>query len=249
MPELARTNLSASSRNKVHCATCVLSHLCIASGLTKEELINLDTIQKSKTRLQRNDVLYHSGEVNTKIYAVSAGSLKTSIVNNNGIEQITGFYLPGEIVGLDGLGGLTPNSTAYAVESSTVCEIAEKDFDRLCENNTGLRQSFMRILSKEITREQQMLMSLGQMSADTKLANFIISLSVRYKERGFSASEFNLSMSRHDIANYLGLAVETLSRLFKKFQKNNLLEVNHRNIKIVDYETLVTMANASRNKD
>ena len=227
---------------KVECAVCGLSNLCIPHGLTVEELENLDSIVKTKRRLERDDILYHAGAEVTPIYAVSSGSFKTSITNQDGAEQITGFYLPGEIVGLDGLGGLAPNSTATALETSTVCEIPGAEFDKICSVNHGLRQSFMQVVSREISREQQMMMTLGQMSAEARLAHFMITMGMRFKERGFSSTEFNMSMSRHDLANYLGLAVETLSRLFKKFQESSLLEVNRRNIKVLDWDELCKIA-------
>lgn len=239
-------NLKLSSFNaKVKCETCILSHLCIAATLSQQEIKHLDTAHKSKAYLEKDDILYNAGESKQKIFAVSSGSMKTTMVNKNGIEQITGFYLPGELLGLEGLADMAFNTTASAIETSSVCEISEQDFDRLCESNSGLRKSFMRIVSKEITTENQTIMSLGQMKSDEKLASFLVSLSSRFKERGFSATEFNLSMPRHDIANYLGLTIETVSRLFKNFQKQGLLDVKNRHIKILDLEALCDVGHAS----
>ncbi len=230
---------------KVKCKTCILSHLCIAATLSEQEINNLDTAPKSKAHLEKDEILYHVGESKHKIYAVSSGSIKTTSVNKNGVEQITGFYLPGEILGLEGLADMKLTSTASAMESTTVCEIDEDDFDKLCETNQGLRKSFMRIVSKEISSEHHMLMTLGQMKSDEKLASFLVSLSSRFKQRGFSETEFNLSMPRHDIANYLGLTIETISRLFKSFQKQGLLDVKNRHIKITDREALCDVGQAS----
>ena len=241
-------NTAKSAGKKVECASCGLAQLCIPHGLTVEELDSLDTIVKVKRRLERDEILFHAGEEITPIFAVSSGSMKTSITNEEGSEQITGFYLPGEIVGLDGLGGLAPNSTATALETSTVCEIPGPEFDKLCANNHGLRTSFMQVVSKEISREQQMMMTLGQLSADARLASFMLTTGDRFLERGFSATEYNLSMSRHDLANYLGLAVETLSRLFKKFQENGLVEVHRRHIKIIDWDAMCIAAHAECGK-
>ena len=155
---------------KVECASCGLANLCIPHGLTPEELVNLDSIVKTKRKMERDEILYHAGDEITPIYAISTGSFKTSITSEDGAEQITGFFLPGEIVGLDGLGGISPNSTATALETSTVCEIPGTEFDKLCSNNHGLRQSFMQVVSKEISREQRMMMTLGQMSAEARLS-------------------------------------------------------------------------------
>jgi len=244
MPDLPNNFIASSQTRKVECKVCGLSNLCIPNGLTNDELEDLDSMIKGKKRLDRDEVLFHAGDSSSPIYAVSSGSFKTSIINSNGIEQITGFYLPGELIGLDALGGSPPSSTAIALETSTACEIPPDDLDKLCETNQGLRRQLMRIVSKEIGREQQMMMTLGQMSADERLASFLIGLAHRYRDRGFSAFEFNLTMSRHDMANYLGLAVETLSRLFRRFQEKGFLDVNQRNIKILDWDGLCNTAHA-----
>jgi len=233
--------------SNVKCETCVLAKLCIAATLTHQEIKSLDTAHKTKAHLEKDERLYHAGESKHKIYAVSSGSLKTTRININGTEQITGFYLPGEILGLEGLADMELSSTATAMETSTVCEIKEDDFDKLCETNSGLRKSFKRIVSKEISNEQQMMMSLGQMKSDAKLASFLVSLSSRFKQRGFSPTEFNLSMSRHDIANFLGLTIETISRLFKSFQKQGMLDVKNRHINILDHDALCKVGHTSCN--
>jgi len=234
--------------SKAKCETCVLSNLCIAATLTNQEIKSLDTAPKSKAHLEKDEILYHAGESKHKIYAVSSGSLKTTAININGVEQITGFYLPGEILGLEGLADMQLSSTAAAMETSTVCEIPEDDFDKLCETNHGLRKSFMRIVSKEISSEQKMMMSLGQMKSDERLASFLISLSSRFKQRGFSETEFNLSMPRHDIANYLGLTIETISRLFKAFQKQGILDVKNRHVNILNRTKLCDIGHTSCNQ-
>ncbi len=244
MANLKAQEIPNIQSKRVECATCGLSNLCIPHGLTPEELNNLDSIVKTKRKMERDEILYHAGEADTPIFAVSSGSFKTSITSEDGAEQITGFFLPGEIVGLDGLGGIPPHSTATALETSTVCEIPGHEFDKLCGVNHGLRKSFMQVVSKEISREQRMMMTLGQMSAEARLAHFMVTMGHRFKERGFSATEFNMSMSRHDLANYLGLAVETLSRLFKKFHESGLLHVNRRNIQILDWDEMCITAHA-----
>lgn len=230
---------------KIKCSTCGLAELCIPQGLTKAELENLDSVGKAKRRMERGDILFHAFEKRTSIYAVSTGSYKTLIIDNQGHEQITGFYLPGDIVGLDGLSGVVPDSMAVAIESSTVCEIPEAEFNELCGNNVGLNHSFMCILRREIMREQQHVMTLAQMSADMRVAGFLIDFSRRFEDRGFSATEFNINMSRHDIANYLALAAETLSRIFGKLQSEGYLKVDRHNIRILDMDGLRRLAGAT----
>lgn len=244
MPGVPNNFISSSQTRKIECKACGLASLCIPYGLTLQELEDLDNIVKIKRKLNSGDVLFYAGAKNTPIYAVSSGSFKTSIVSSDGAEQITGFYLPGEIVGLDALGGSLPHSTTVALETSTACELPPKEFDKLCETNHGLRQQMMRLVSKEIGREQQMMMTLGQMTADERLAGFLVGLAHRYEDRGFSPHEFNLSMSRHDLANYLGLAVETLSRLFRRFHEKGFLQVQLRNIKILQWDALCETAHA-----
>lgn len=243
-PQSIHSSISPAVK-KVECKSCGLADICIPHGLSNDELDHLDSITKEKRRMERNDALFHAGDSLSKLYAVKTGSFKTTIVDNEGSEQITGFYLPGEILGLDGMGGRDTRTTAVALESSSICEIAMHDFDRLAESNKGLRMSLMNLMGEEISRDQEMMLTLGQMDAEAKLANFLMGLAHRYKARGFSATEFNLSMSRHDIANFLGLAVETLSRLFKKFQENNLLAVNKRNIQITDWHGLCKVAHGN----
>ena len=154
--------------------------------------------------------------------------------------------MPGEIIGLDGLGGVTHDSTAIALETSTVCEIRETDFNKLCEASHDLSQSFLRLLGKEISRKQQQVLLLGQMRGVARLAMFILNQSRYHQKRGFSSTEFSLSIPRHDIASYLGLAVETLSREFKQLQTMGYLNVQRYNIKILDMDGLCKLSGITR---
>lgn len=242
MLDVTKNYLSTVNGKKVKCRTCGIAELCLPHGLNKDALKNLDSINKAKRRMEKGDTLYHAGEKHTKIYAVSTGSYKTLILNNQGREQITGFYLPGEIIGLDGLGGLAPQSTAIAIESSTVCEIPQAEFNKMCETNPDLNRSFMCAIRNEIVREQQHMLTLGQMCGDARVAGFIIGISKRFEEMGFSATEFNLNIPRHDIANYLSLAAETLSRLLGKFQGSGYLKVQRCKITILDMDGLSAVA-------
>ena len=246
MLDVTKKYLTPVDREKIECRICNVSHICIPHALTGSELENLDDICIAKRRIEPGDALFHESEKQTRIHAVRTGSFKTYVTNSEGMEQITGFYLPGDIIGLDGLGGGICQSTAVAIETSTSCEIPEAEFSRLCEHNSELNNSFMRILSKEILREQQHMMALGQMSAEARVAGFIINLSNRFRERGFSATEFNLNMSRHDIANYLALAAETLSRILSKFQDDGHIDVQRRNIKVLDMDEGHGRANGKR---
>ena len=246
MLDVTKNYLPPVNGKNIECRTCGVSELCLPSGLTKGELENLDSVSKARRRMEKGDVLYHTAEKQTKIYAVSTGSYKTSITNFDGVEQVTGFYLPGDILGLDGLGGLCRHSAAVAMESSSVCEISETLFNALCGTNSGLRHSFMCIVRKEILRTQQHTMMLAQMSAEARVAGLIIDFSKRHEERGFSPAEFNLNMSRRDIGSYLGLTQETVSRLFRRFQNKDYINEQFHHIVIQDMDVLYKLSGAVR---
>ncbi len=227
---------------KVSCGSCSLSELCLPRGLNDEELERLDNAVQHKQKLERGDHLFRAGEPLRAVYAVRSGSLKTTLSTSDGAEQVTGFHLAGELVGLDGFGSGEHGCNAQALESATVCELPYQDFEELCGQLSGLRRQVMHLVGKEITQDHRMLLALGKMAAEERLATFLLSLSQRYRERGFSATEFNLSMPRHDLANYLGLAVETVSRLFSRLQDEGLVEVQRRSIHIRDLDGLRRLA-------
>ena len=231
---------------KTACCDCSISAFCIPHDLTEDELHSLSSLNIAKRVMEKDEVLYHANETLTKIYAVRTGSFKTLIINSEGNQQITDFYLPGDIIGLDGLAGIAPHSTAIALETSTTCEISQNKFNKLRETNHGLNQSFMRIAGDKISQDQEQIFSLGQLSADARLAGFIISLSNRFQARGYSDTDFNLNMSRHDLANYLGMAAETLSRIIKIFQAKGYIEVQRYKLKIHDIDGLCKLSGTER---
>jgi CRP/FNR family transcriptional regulator len=228
--------------SKISCGSCSLSQLCLPHGLEAQELDTLDGIIHHKPQIDRNSVLFHNGTPLKALYAVRSGSFKTYRSTSDGSEQITGFYFPGELLGLDGFGDNAHRCTAQALESSSVCSLPIQDFENLCCQIGGLRRQLMHLIGSEINQDHEILMTLGQMKGEERLAAFLSNLSLRLQKRGFSASEFNLSMPRHDLANYLGLAVETLSRMFSRMQDEGILSVNRRNIHILDHSRLRTLA-------
>ncbi len=228
--------------NKVSCHSCSLSQLCLPHGLDAEELETLDGIIHHKPQIDRNAILFRSGALLKGLYAVRSGSFKTYRNTSDGAEQITGFYFPGELLGLDGFGDNIHQCTAQALESSSVCALTMQDFENLCCKIGGLRRQLMHLIGTEINQDHETLMTLGQMKGEERLAAFLNNLSMRLEQRGFSANEFNLSMPRHDLANYLGLAVETLSRMFSRMQDEGILTANRRNIRIRDWNRLKTLA-------
>ncbi len=235
---------------KVACKNCSLNALCLPMGLTIEDVERLDNIVKRNRPLHRGDALFRQGDRFKALYIVKTGSVKTFTPSEDGGEQVLGFHLPGELIGLDAIQSDVHGCAAKVLETSAICEVP---FDRLEELSCtipSLQHQMFRLLSKEITQESEMLMLLGKRSADERLAAFLLSLSERFMRRGFSPREFYLSMSRHEIGNYLGLAVETVSRLFTRFQEDGLLRVDRKHIELIDIEGLrvVVFGPGSQNK-
>lgn len=224
------------------CKSCSLFHLCLPMNISNTDLELLDRIIKRRRPLKRGDHLFHMGDHFQSVYAVRSGSIKTYTATEDGQEQITGFHLPGELVGLDAISDAKHPCGAKALESTSLCELPFDQLEELGNRIHGLQHHLFRLMSKEILKDENMLMLLGKMTAEERLANFLLSISGRFKHRGFSATEFYLSMSRNDIGNYLGLAVETVSRLFTRFQDDGLLSVERKHILIHNLERLQEFA-------
>ena len=223
---------------KVRCKECSLRELCFPHGMNDEELTNMDTVVEQPRSLHKNDFLYHDGDKTMAIYAVRSGCIKTMTESANGDEQIVGFHLAGELLGLDGFSDGTYSCNAVALETSSVCELPLDRLETLCQKLPGLQKQMRRIMGKEVSKDHKLLLLLGKMTADERLASFLLSLSARMEERHWNANEFNLMMPRQDIANYLGMAVETVSRLFASFQNEKIIEVDRRHITVLDMARL-----------
>lgn len=234
---------------KIACESCSLHQLCLPLGLHGEDLDRLEAIIKRSHPLKKNEIAFHQGDHFQAIYAIRAGSVKTYTVADDGSEQITGFYLPGELVGLDAISEDCHPSTAKALETTSYCEIPFTQLEHLSAELPSLQHQLLRIMSKEMTHDANLLMLLGKKTADERLASLLLSLSSRLNSRGFSATEFNLSMSRNDIASYLGLAVETVSRLFTRFQEQGLIKVDGKFVQLLTLDDIKAMvADCSNNK-
>lgn len=226
---------------KVSCQQCNLRELCFPHGMSEDEICSMETVVDQPKPLHKNDYIYHDGEPARAIYAVRSGCIKTMTESPNGDEQIVGFHLPGELVGLDGFADDHYTCNAQALETSSVCELPLDKLEALCEQHAGLRRAMHRIMGKEVINEHKQMLLLGKMSAEERLASFLLSFSTRMRERRWKETEFNLSMPRQDIANYLGMAVETVSRLFASFQSDGIIEVDRRHITILDMVRLKTI--------
>lgn len=229
---------------RISCQNCTLADLCLPHGMEKDELEKLDAIVDHTPPYQRGDHLFRPGQKSHGLFAVHSGALKSYCITEDGEEQVLGFILPGELTGMDGLASDHHASASVALETSSVCELPFEQLNTLCSQLPGVHEQLMHIVGKEITSDQQMLMLLGKRNAEERLASFLLSLSSRYKKRGLSASEFYLPMSRQDIGNYLGLVIETVSRLFARFQDEEILTVDKKLITILKPEILSSMVDA-----
>jgi CRP/FNR family transcriptional regulator len=226
---------------KLTCQNCTLADLCLPHGMEHEELEALDRIVVRHNPYQPGQHLYRPGDSSHALYAVRSGALKSYCITEDGEEQVLGFTLPGELTGMDGLSGGCYSSASMVLETSSVCELPFSRLEGLCHELPSLNRQLMNVVGREITADHHMLMLLGKRTAEERVASFLLSLSTRYHIRGLSATEFNLPMSRQDIGNYLGMAIETVSRLFAQFQDRKLLEVHRRQVKILDLGRIQAM--------
>lgn len=227
------------------CSTCVLGKFCLPVGLSPEDADHVDSIITERIRIKKGETLYRQNDVLNAVFGVRVGSLKTQIVFPDGREQVTGFHLPGEILGLGGIGEQRHHANAVALEDSEVCVIHMTQLEDLSRQLPSLQHQFHRIMSQEINQYRQHLLSLGSMRAEERLANFLLNLSSRFAARGYSSTEFNLRMSREEIGSYLGMQIETVSRLLSRFTEGGLIQIKLRNVKLVDIAGLAQVAGHS----
>nr|VFK14484.1 MAG: CRP/FNR family transcriptional regulator, anaerobic regulatory protein [Candidatus Kentron sp. LPFa]VFK17368.1 MAG: CRP/FNR family transcriptional regulator, anaerobic regulatory protein [Candidatus Kentron sp. LPFa]VFK31992.1 MAG: CRP/FNR family transcriptional regulator, anaerobic regulatory protein [Candidatus Kentron sp. LPFa]VFK67002.1 MAG: CRP/FNR family transcriptional regulator, anaerobic regulatory protein [Candidatus Kentron sp. UNK]VFK72442.1 MAG: CRP/FNR family transcription len=223
---------------QISCRNCCMANVCLPLGLSAIELDQLMKIIARHSPISRGEHLFEAGDIHKSLYAVRSGSIKVYIPTESGEEQVHRFILPGELLGFDAIEGEKHTCAAVALETTSVCELPYRHLEKLCHNFQGLDHEIHRLFGKEISNEYDLLQLLAKKSAEVRLATFLLDLSDRLKKRGFSEREFNLSMSRHDISNYLGLAVETVSRLFARFQNDGLLKVKRRNIQLTNMTKL-----------
>lgn len=229
-------------RSAINCQDCGFSQLCLPFSLNNQEMVKLDDIIQRKRPLHKGDMLFESGQPLKSLYAIRTGSFKTFTLTEHGEQQITGFHLPGDIIGFDAINNQLHPSYAEALETAMICEIPFSHLELLLDQLPRLRQQMMRLMSQDIQSDQQMLLLLNRKTAEQKLATFLTHLSQRYGNRGFSNKEFRLTMTRSDIGNYLGLTVETISRLLSKLHKEQYVEVEGKLITIKDHAALNELA-------
>ncbi|MDQ1813008.1 fumarate/nitrate reduction transcriptional regulator Fnr [Massilia sp. CCM 9210] len=227
---------------KASCAGCSMHQLCLPMGLDEDDITRLDSIIGKRRRLLRDERLYQMDEPFRNLYAIRFGHFKTYQVNAGGEQQITGFQMAGELLGMDAISGDRHHCDAVALEDSEVCEIPFARLEELFGEVPTLLRHFHRIMSQEITREQNVMLLLGNMRAEQRFAVFLVNLSARYAARGYSATSFQLRMSREDIGNYLGLTIESISRLLSRFKKQGWIGVDKREMTLLDPAMLKALA-------
>jgi len=231
---------------KVACSSCNLRELCLPVGLSQSDLDQLDNLVATRRNVSRGDTLFRTGDSFQSLYAVRTGFFKTCVSSEDGRDQVTGFQMAGELLGLDGISNDRHSCDAVALEDSQVCVIPYGQLEELSREFTDLQHQFHKIMSREIVRDHGVMLLLGSMRAEERLAAFLLNLTQRLQARGFSASALVLRMTREEIGSYLGLKLETVSRTFSKFQDDGILEVKQRQIRIIDQVGLQKLVNTAR---
>jgi len=228
------------------CADCNLKGLCLPIAMDIKDIDKVDDIIRRSRPIQPGEHIYRTGDEFNSIFAVRSGSIKTYLLDDEGVEQVTGFYLPGEILGFDGIGTSNHGCNMVALETSTVCEIPFERIEELALNIPILQRHFFQLMSQQIENDHKMMMTLSKKSAEGKVATLLQSLSRRYGRRNLSTSSLRLPMSRMDIGNFLGLTIETVSRTFSKLQKEKVIDVDGREVKILNMDELQTICHGTK---
>lgn len=224
--------------HRASCLHCRLGTLCLPYGLKQDEISKLESIVQRKRPIKSDEFLFRQGEVCQSLFAVKSGSFRSFVTDSDGAEQTIGFYLPGELMGLDALKDGNVHGSVVALETASVCELPLPELNELCVHIPSLQLQLMRIIGTQIVSDHDKIVLLGNRSAQEKMATFLLMLSQRYNALGYSGTEFNLTMRRHDIANFLGLSIETVSRQLGNLSKVGIITVKQRGIHINNLDSL-----------
>ncbi len=220
------------------CSSCSLRESCLPAGFSPAELTQLEELAHLKRTFRRGDYLYRSGSPLKSLYAIRTGFFKTQVIHESGLEQVTGFQMAGEIIGMDAISADLHTCNAVALEDSEVCELPFAKLEELGRKLPRLQRRLHRIMSREIVRDHGIMLLLGSMRAEERLAAFLLNLSQRFAARGYSPSAFHLRMTRQEIGNYLGMKLETVSRTLSQFQQAGLINVRNKAVEILDAKNL-----------
>lgn len=223
---------------KSSCADCSLHELCLPRGLDRQAMEQLERVSKRSYALHKGEHLFRRGDDFKYIYALRSGSMKLHLMDVQGNNQVLGFYFPGEILGLDAIDKKKHLCNAEAMETSSYCAFPFSALSEMCLSVPDLQKQIFRLMSRELTHENELLLTIGKKGAEERLATFLITLSSRFQQLGYSATEIKLPMARQEIANYLGLTIETVSRLFGRFQRAGLINIKRKHVHIKNMGTL-----------
>ena len=233
-----QTTTPEVTKVRTQCSSCGLRELCLPCGLSGADLDRLDELVYTRRRVKRGESLYQAGDVFRSLYAVRSGFFKSGVLLEDGRDQVTAFHMPGELIGMDGIGSDRHNNNVVALEDSEVCIIVFSALERAAMEVPALQRQFHKVMSRELVRDQGVMMLLGTMRAEERLASFLLNLSQRFVARGYSQTEFNLRMTREEIGSYLGLKLETVSRIFSRFHEEGLIAVQQKHVHILDVAKL-----------
>jgi CRP/FNR family transcriptional regulator len=242
-PSLVPRPIAISIRElKTHCMNCSVRELCLPVGVDQDGMRQIDGLVSERMHVKKGDTVYRAGDGFGSLYAIRVGSCKTTVLGEKGYEQVSGYHMMGDIVGLDGIGTGRHGGEAVALEDTEICVLPFDRLEELARQVPSLLHNMHRIFSREIGRDENVMLLLGSMRAEERLAVFLLSLSKRYRDRGYSETEFVLRLTRADIGSYLGLTLETVSRLLSRFQASGLLQVQGRVVKLLDLMALRDLA-------
>ena len=228
---------------KVACSNCNLRELCMPIGLDVVDMRKLDEVVATRRHVKQGEMLFRDGEEFKSLFAIRTGFFKTSVATPDGLEQVTGFQMAGEIIGLDGIVTDQHSCNAIALEDADVCVMPFSNVEQLSRDFPVLQRHVHKVMSREIVRENSMMMMIGNMRSEERLAVFLLNLVQRLHARGFSQAEIILRMSREDIASYLGMKLETVSRAFSRLSDEGIIEVKQRYVGILNPQALKKIVN------
>ena len=237
------------THRKVACSACSLRESCLPLGLSLPDIERLERLVAASKRLRRGERLFRAGDTFESLYAVRTGFLKSTAVSPDGHEQVMGFHMAGELVGMDGISDGTHTCEVVALEDSDVCLIPYAGIEAVASAVPKLRNHFHKVMSREIVREHGAMLLLGTMNADERLAVFLLNLSLRFEARHYSRTEFVLRMTRAEIGSLIGLKLETVSRTLSRFAQDGLLEVNQKHVRIVNPDGLRAIVSGAPDRE
>ena len=227
-----------ATKSSSACSTCSLRHVCLPCELQLDDIDLFGDIASAKRRVARGAPLYHSGDKFEFLHAVRSGAFKSIGISRNGDEKVTGFHLSGELLGMEAISTGRYSYSAVALEDSEVCAIPFAALEKMSLKVPALQHRLFRTISGDISRDQGLMLLLGSMSAEQRLAAFLLGLSRRYERLGYAANRFTLRMRREEIGNYLGLTLETVSRLLSRFQRDGMIGVRQREVELREPQRL-----------